>query len=88
MRLVGQGFILLQDIDPKHLRKRMSEWWLHMMEDHNQCQSPDLNPMELVWDEPVKAKQPASATYLWEILQGSWNKRSEQYLIFIVERTA
>ena len=54
------------------------------------AQSPDLNPIELVWDEldrRVKAKQPTSATHLWELLQQSWEELSEEYLIFIVERT-
>ena len=53
------------------------------------AQCPDLNPIELVWDEldrRMKAKQPASATHLWELLQQCWEELSEQYLIFIVER--
>lgn len=34
--------------------------------------SPDLNPIEIVWDElggRVNEKQPTSAQYLWELLQ-------------------
>ena len=53
------------------------------------AQSPDLNHIELVWDEldrRVKAKQPTSATHLWELLQQCWEELSEQYLISIVER--
>ena len=53
------------------------------------AQSPDLNPIELVWDEldrRVKAKQPTSATHLWELLQQCWEELSEQYLISIEER--
>ena len=53
------------------------------------AQSPDLNPIELVWDEldrRVKAKQPTSATHLWELLQQTWEELSEEYLISIVER--
>ena len=46
-RLVSQGFLLQQEFDPKHLEKRTT-WWPHNMDDQ---QSPDLNPMELVWDE-------------------------------------
>ena len=52
-------------------------------------QSPDLNPIELVWDEldrRVKAKQPTSTTHLWELLQECWEELSKQYLISIVER--
>ena len=53
------------------------------------AKSPDLNPIELVWDEldrRVKAKQPTNATHLWELLQQRWEEVSEQYLISIVER--
>ena len=53
------------------------------------AQSPDLNPVELVWDEldrRVKAKQPTSATHLWELRQQCWEDISEQYLISIAER--
>ena len=35
-------------------------------------QSPDLDPIEMVWDEldcRVKEKQPTSAQHMWELLQ-------------------
>ena len=78
LRLVGQGFILQQDNDPKHtsrlcqnyLRRKEQDGRLQIME--WPAQSPDLNPIELVWDKldrRVKARQPASATHLWEPLQ-------------------
>ena len=38
-------------------------------------QSPDLNPIEMVWDEldgRVKGKQPTSAQHVWELLQDCW----------------
>ena len=53
------------------------------------AQSLDLKPIKLVWDEldrKVKAKQPTSATHLWELLQQSWEELSEEYLMSIVER--
>ena len=37
--------------------------------------SPDLNPIDIVWDEldrRVKEKQPTSAQHLWELLHNSW----------------
>ncbi|CDQ78334.1 unnamed protein product [Oncorhynchus mykiss] len=38
-------------------------------------QSPDLNPIEMVWDEldcRVKEKQPTCAQHIWELLQDCW----------------
>lgn len=46
-------------------------------------QSPDLNPITLVWDElerQVKAKQPAKASHPQTMLQESWNELTEQCL--------
>uniref|UniRef100_A0A4W5KQD8 Tc1-like transposase DDE domain-containing protein n=1 Tax=Hucho hucho TaxID=62062 RepID=A0A4W5KQD8_9TELE len=37
--------------------------------------SPDLNPIEMVWDEldrRVKEKQPTSVQHMWELLQDCW----------------
>ena len=95
--LVGQGFMLQQDNDPKHtsrlcqnyLRRKEQDGKLQIMK--WPAQSPDSNPIELIWDEldkMVKAKQPTSATHLRELLQQCWEELSEQYLISIVERMA
>ena len=38
-------------------------------------QSPNLNPIEMVWGElnrRVKEKQPTSAQHMWELLQDCW----------------
>jgi hypothetical protein len=38
-------------------------------------QSPNLNPIEMVWDESdrkVTEKQPKCAQYMWELLQDRW----------------
>ena len=38
-------------------------------------QSPDINPIEMDWDEMdrrMKAKGPTSAQHLWELLQDCW----------------
>uniref|UniRef100_A0A1A7WMT2 Uncharacterized protein n=1 Tax=Iconisemion striatum TaxID=60296 RepID=A0A1A7WMT2_9TELE len=43
MRLVGQGFILQVQAMPKLPQEKRTRWW--------PAQSPDLNPMKLVWDE-------------------------------------
>ena len=53
-------------------------------------QSPDLNPIEMVWDElddrRVKERQPTSAQYMWELLQDCWKSIPSDYLMKLVER--
>ena len=47
-------------------------------------QSPDLNPIEMVWDEldrRVKEKQRTSAQHIWELLQDC-----KTLLVKLVER--
>lgn len=51
------------------------------------AQSPDLNPIKLVWEEldrRAKAKQLKSAEHLWELLQQTWEELSWEYVIPIV----
>lgn len=48
------------------------------------AQSPDLNPSSwfgMYWTDKcrVKAKQLASATHLWELLEQIWEKLSEEF---------
>jgi transposase len=48
-------------------------------------QSPDLNPIEMLWDEldrRVKENQPTSAQHMWELLQGS----GKAFQVKLVER--
>ncbi|XP_078022930.1 sodium- and chloride-dependent GABA transporter 2-like [Epinephelus lanceolatus] len=52
-------------------------------------QSPDLNPIQMVWgelDRRVKAKGPTSAKHLWELLQDCWKTISGDYLLKLIER--
>ena len=52
-------------------------------------QSPDLNPVEMVWDEMdcrVKAKGPPSAQHLWELPQDCWKTISGDDLMKLMER--
>ena len=95
LHLVGQGFILQQDNNPKHTSRLCQNYLIRKEQDSRlqimewPAQSPGINPIKLVWDEldrRVKAKQPTSATHLWELLQQCWEELSEQYLISIVER--
>ncbi|KAL6458398.1 hypothetical protein MHYP_G00336280 [Metynnis hypsauchen] len=79
-----------QDNDPKHtsrlckgyLTKKESDGVLRQMT--WPPQSPDLNPIEMVWgklDRRVKAKGPTSAKHLWELLQDCW-KLFQTYDVF------
>uniref|UniRef100_A0A667X851 Tc1-like transposase DDE domain-containing protein n=1 Tax=Myripristis murdjan TaxID=586833 RepID=A0A667X851_9TELE len=52
-------------------------------------QSPDLNPIQMVWgelDHRVKAKRPTCAKHLWELLQDCWKTISGDYLLKLIER--
>jgi transposase len=56
-----------------YLIKKESDAVLHQMT--WTPQSPDLNPIEMVWDEldhRVKEKQPTSTQHMWELLQDCW----------------
>ena len=47
------------------------------------AQSPDLNPIELLWeqlDRMVHRKCPSSQSNLWEVLQEVWGGISSDYL--------
>ena len=88
-RLIGANFIMQQDNDPKHtsklcknyLLKKQSDGVLTIME--WPAQSPDLNPIELLWehlDRMVRKKCPTSQSHLWEMLVEAWNDISSDYL--------
>uniref|UniRef100_A0AAZ3NZI7 Tc1-like transposase DDE domain-containing protein n=1 Tax=Oncorhynchus tshawytscha TaxID=74940 RepID=A0AAZ3NZI7_ONCTS len=56
-----------------YLTKKESDGLLHQMT--WPPQSPNLNPIEMVWDEldhTVKEKQPTSDQHMWELLQDCW----------------
>ncbi|KAM9420333.1 vascular endothelial growth factor A-A-like isoform 2-T2 [Salvelinus alpinus] len=56
-----------------YLTKKESDGVLHQMT--WPPQSPNLNPIEMVWDKldrRVKEKQPTSAQHMWELLQDCW----------------
>ena len=75
------SFVFQQANDPKHtsrlcngyFTKKESDGVLHQVT--WPPQSPDLNPIEMVWDEldsRVKEKQPTSAQHTSELFQDFW----------------
>lgn len=95
LRLVGKKFIFQQDNDPKHTSK-ICKGYMQEQEDDGVLknmdwppQSPDLNPIELLWEEldrRVREQCPTSARSLWEILQNSWNDISETTITKLIDR--
>ena len=82
---MSQGFVLMQDNDPKYTRKLCQRYIKSKAEQHvpqlMSCpaQPVDLNAIELVWDEfdqKVRAKQCISTAHLWQLLQESWAELS------------
>lgn len=93
--LIGRGFVFQQDIDPKHtsklcagyLNKKKVDGVIDVME--WPPQSPDLNPIELLWEEldrRVRNLKPTSLPNLWECLKDAWNDIQPQTLQKLVER--
>lgn len=95
LSLIGSGFIFQQDNDPKHssklcqnfLNKKKAENILNIMQWPSQ--SPDLSPIELVWDEldrRVKSRCPTSSEHLWQLLENEWNKLDKDYFKKLINR--
>ena len=96
-RFMGrQGFVLMQDNDPKHTTSKLCQSYIKSKEEQHifqlmswPAQSADLNPIELVWNEldrKVRAKQTITTTHLWQLLQESWIELFSVYLQSLVKR--
>ena len=94
-RLVGRGFVFQQDNDPKHasnlckgyLVRKQQQKELEIMD--WPPQSPDLNPIELLWDEldrKVRLMRPKNKTELWEYLKKAWYSIPKSTLDKLIER--
>lgn len=95
LRIIGNNFTFQQDNDPKHKAKLCQEY-LKKMEKKNIIkimiwppQSPDLNPIELLWDEldrSVRKSCPNTQNDLWKKLQKEWVKIKPDTLRKLLER--
>lgn len=79
---IGGDWIYQQDNDPKHTAKKCKQYLEKKAAELGFTimawppQSPDLNPIELLWDEVerrVRELRPTSELDLWEKLQQVWN---------------
>lgn len=95
LRLVGPQFEFQQDNDPKHTSKLCKTYLLNLQKKKKlkimqwPPQSPDLNPIELLWEEldrSVRKYCPTSASDLWEKLQQQWHSIQENTLNKLVAR--
>lgn len=95
LRIIGEPFIFQQDNDPKHTA-RVCKTFLEEQESRSLLelmvwppQSPDLSPIEKLWDEldrKAKERLPRSTRELWQYLQEAWKEISAEYLNKLLER--
>lgn len=94
-RLIGAGFELQQDNDPKHtakdttalLKKKVHQGMFTWMDWPSQ--SPDFNPIELLWDEldrKVRTDPPTSKPDLLKKLQKYWNEITPECIAKLLQR--
>lgn len=95
LRIIGRGFTMQQDNDPKH-SSRLCRGYLETKEENGVLvnmvwppQSPDLNPIELLWEEldrRVREVCPSSAGDLWHKLQDAWASLEAAQINKLIER--
>jgi hypothetical protein len=95
LRLGGRGFLFQQDNDPKHTSKLCKNYLQSKIDNGTlrtlewPSQSPDLNPLELIWDEidrQVQKQKPTSKAALLEIVNALWRDLTPEKLLKCVDR--
>ncbi len=76
---LNRTWVLQQDNDPKHTSKSTSEWLKKnkMKTLEWPSQSPDLNPIEMLWHDlkkAVHARKPSNVAELQQFCQDEWAK--------------
>ena len=94
-RLFGSGWTFQQDNHPKH-KSRLCNEYLQKKADAGVIelmtwppQSPDLSPIELLWDEvdrQVQSKKPTSIAELTSIVKDTWKEIAEDVLEKLLAR--
>lgn len=95
LRLIGPNFTFMHDNDPKHTAVVCKNYLSAQERKKNfkvmtwPPQSPDLNPIELLWDEldrRVRKVCPTSKEHLWNILEREWTNIPHTVLSKLIER--
>lgn len=78
-----------QDNAPCHKTRLISDWLAqkHIRTLDWPAQSPDLNPIENIWDHidrEIHDKTINNLNELWEAVLGAWNRISEEYLEVLI----
>uniref|UniRef100_A0A3Q0QR15 Transposase Tc1-like domain-containing protein n=1 Tax=Amphilophus citrinellus TaxID=61819 RepID=A0A3Q0QR15_AMPCI len=93
-RLIGLGFILQQDNDPKHTARLVQRFLLRKEEEGTlrrmpwPPQRPDLNIIESVWEHMKREKvkrRPTSRDSLWVALQEIWGEIPRDLITTLVQ---
>lgn len=94
-RLIGQNFIFMHNNDPKHTARVCKDYLQHLEQSdelkiiHWPPQSPDLNPIEKIWDESdwkIREVCPKSQNDLWNKLQNAWNQIVPETIEKLIKR--
>jgi hypothetical protein len=90
--LIGNNFILMDDNARPHIARVVNEFLDEVGINRIEWRprSPDLNPIEHVWDmigKKVKARIPSSATLdeVFPVLQEKWDLLDDQAIMNVVE---
>ncbi|GAB1860734.1 SFRICE 017567 [Camponotus japonicus] len=95
LRIIGRSFTFQQDNDPKHTSRLCKEYLERKQADGTIVnmfwppQSPDLNPIELLWEEldrKIRTTCPSSAAEMWQQLQHAWTSLQQNIINKLIER--